>query len=261
MSPFAGLGGGALSLLAGSALIAGFLDAIAGGGSLVMLPAFDEALPAVTPVPVLLGTNKLVDLSGNLAAIRTYVRGGSLRGGDAFRFATAGALGGVAGARLSFLIKAGWLPWLLLAILPPMLVLTLLQAGSRGASPEGPPPSATWPSLLAAAALGVYDGLLGAGTGALLVFTLVQMGRHNHLQAVAAAKAIHGGSNLAALAFFAAEGRWLPGLAITLAVLNAAGGFLGARLALRLGPAWVRGLFLATVGALMLKLGLSLWGR
>lgn len=51
------------------------------------------------------------------------------------------------------------------------------------------------------------------------------------------------------------------GLALALAVLNAAGAFLGARLAMRIGPAWVRGIFLATVGGLMLKLGMQLMGR
>lgn len=255
---------GVLWLLASAALVAGFLDALAGGGSLVMLPALDEALSATTRVPVLLGTNKLVDLSGNLAAIRTYVRGGSLGLREAGALALAGGLGGLVGARLSFLIKAAWLPWLLIAILPPMLFLTLFQSRSlREAAPASPrgSRSATRGTLLAAVLFGIYDGFLGAGTGVLLVFTLVQLHRRDHLQAVAAAKAIHGGSNLTSLAFFILKGSWLPGLAFTLAIANALGGLLGARLALRRGAAWVRGVFLFTVGGLLLKLGWGLLGR
>lgn len=195
-----------IALLFVAALVAGFLDALVGGGSLVMLPALDEALPAATPVPSLLGTNKLVDLSGNLAAIRAYVKGGSLGLSDAARLALAGACGGLLGARLSFFLQAAWLPWMLLGLLPPMLLLTLLQARHRKGASMGLPAPTRWPTLAAASALGIYDGFLGAGTGALLVFTFVQMGRHDHLQAVAAAKAVHGGSNLAALAFFAVGG-------------------------------------------------------
>jgi uncharacterized membrane protein YfcA len=254
-----GLAPSSSALLLGGALVAGFLDALAGGGSLVMLPALDEALPASTPAPSVLGTNKLVDLSGNLVAIRAYIRGGSLRLRDAGRFALAGAAGGLMGARLALLIQARWLPWMLLAVLPPMLVLTLLQP-RRAAAAAGPPPRAAWPALAIAGGLGVYDGFLGAGTGALLVFALVQLGRHDHLQAVAAAKAIHGGSNLAALAFFIAAGRWIPCLALTLAGANILGSFAGARLALRLGAGWVRGAFILAVGGLALKLCLGLLG-
>lgn len=261
MSWLCGLAPGGAGLLLAAALVAGFLDALAGGGSLVMLPALDEALPSTVPAPSLLGTNKFVDLSGNLAAIRAYIRGGSLGRRDAARFALAGAAGGFAGARLALFIQAGWLPWMLLAILPPMLALTLLQSRRRAATGiSAAPPSATWPALAVAGGLGVYDGFLGAGTGALLVFALVQLGRHDHLQAVAAAKAIHGGSNLAALAFFIAEGRWIPCLALALAAVNVLGSLAGSRLALRLGPAWVRGAFIAAVGGLALKLCLGLLG-
>ena len=263
MSVLAGMGHLGWILLGGAALVAGFLDAMVGGGSLVMLPALDEALPAGTPIPSLLGTNKFVDLSGNLAAIRAYVRGGSLRIRDAAWFAAGGGLGGLLGARLSFFVQARWLPWMLVAILPPMLVMTLLQSRKRrsGESVATTPPAARPAALGVALALGIYDGFLGAGTGALLVFSLVQLGRHDHLQAVAAAKAIHGGANLAALAFFLAKGSWIPELALLLAALNISGSVLGARLALRLGAGWVRILFVITVGGLMLRLGFGLWGR
>lgn len=264
MSPAAlvGMAPTALILLAAAALVAGFLDAMVGGGSLVMLPALDEALPAGTPVPGLLGTNKFVDLSGNIAAVRTYIRGGSLRVRDAAWFAAAGGLGGIAGARLSFLVQPGWLPWMLLGILPPMLVMTLLQSRKQRASGASAAPPCVHPAALGVAtALGVYDGFLGAGTGALLVFSLVQLGRHDHLQAVAAAKAIHGGANLAALAFFVAKGSWFPALALLLAAANILGSLLGARLALRLGARWVKGVFALTVGGLILRLGFGLMGR
>lgn len=266
MSFLAGLDPFSVAWLGAAALVAGFLDAMVGGGSLVMLPALDEALPAATPVPSLLGTNKFVDLSGNLAAIRTYIRGGSLRIRDAAWFALAGALGGLGGALFSFRISSGILPWLLLGILPPILLMTLVQARRRP-SPGAPPGIATTPpradlkSLGVALALGVYDGFLGAGTGALLVFSLVQVGRHDHLQAVAAAKAIHGGANLAALIFFIALGRWIPSLAILLAVANICGSLVGARLALKIGTAWVRLIFILTVGGLILRLGFGLLGR
>jgi len=102
--------------------------------------------------------------------------------------------------------------------------------------------------------MGFYDGLIGPGTGSLLLVLFVWALRMDFLRASALAKVANLGSNLGALAVFGRLGSWIPALGLVLAVANLAGGLLGAHLAVRMGSAWVRRFFLLVVLALLGRL-------
>jgi len=107
------------------------------------------------------------------------------------------------------------------------------------------------------AALGFYDGMLGPGTGSLLVLLIVAVFGCEFLEASALAKWINGASNLGALLWFAPAGSVLWGLALPMAAANLAGGLAGSRLAMRGGNRWIRKVFLAVATVLIGRLA---WG-
>ena len=109
-------------------------------------------------------------------------------------------------------------------------------------------------TLLGGFGIGVYDGLVGPGTGSFLVFLLVGVVGLSFLHASATAKAVNTATNLAALLLFAVAGHVLWGLGAAMAVCNLLGAQVGARLAVRRGSAWVRRVFLVVVTALVLRL-------
>jgi hypothetical protein len=75
------------------------------------------------------------------------------------------------------------------------------------------------------------------------------------LRASALAKSVNWASNLASMGLFLWQGSWIPSVALSMAVANGAGGYLGARVALSKGSHWVRAMFIGVVGTLILRLG------
>jgi uncharacterized membrane protein YfcA len=110
-------------------------------------------------------------------------------------------------------------------------------------------------AALISALLGFYDGFFGPGTGSILIFLFVAVLGFDFLRASALSKSVNWASNFASLCLFLARGSWIPLVALTMAVANGAGGYLGARTALRKGSGWVRLVFIAVVTALILRLG------
>jgi uncharacterized membrane protein YfcA len=109
-------------------------------------------------------------------------------------------------------------------------------------------------AVVGGAAIGMYDGFVGPGTGSFLVFLLVGAVGLSFLHASATAKAVNTMTNLAALLLFGLGGHVLWGLGAAMAASNLAGSQVGTRLAIRRGSAWVRRVFLVVVAALILRL-------
>jgi len=146
---------------------------------------------------------------------------------------------------------------------PVILVALVLVAGYTVARPDvGRATDLRWTGrrhLAAALALGVaigfYDGLLGPGTGTFLVIGLVALLGYAFLEASASAKIVNTATNLGALVVFALEGAPLWKLGFVVGVANVAGAYLGARMAVARGSAFVRVVFVVVVGALIVRLG------
>lgn len=235
--------------------LAGFVDAVAGGGGLVLLPALLLGLPSDTPLPTVLGTNKMAAVVGTAGAAWQYGRKGLLSAAEVSGPLMAAMVGSAAGARLTWLLDPVVFRPVLVAVLFGVWWVVALRPG-LGASPSAGVQGPRARSLAAGIALGMgfYDGLIGPGTGSLLLVLFVWVLRMDFLRASALAKVANLGSNLGALALFGARGSWIPTLGLVLAVANLAGGLLGAHLAVRLGSIWVRRFFLLVVLALLGRL-------
>lgn len=252
-----------VALLTLAAVFAGFIDAVVGGGGLVQLPALVLGLPGASPAQ-LLATNKLASIAGTTTSAITYWRRVRPDLRTALPMAGAAYLGAVGGAFIGLHIpKAAFTPIVLVllvvvgayTLLKPSLgeATVLRMAGVRH----------TGAAVLVGLLIGVYDGALGPGTGSFLVFALVGWLGYAFLEASAKAKIANFATNLGALTVFAPGGHVMWGVGALMAVGNIAGGYLGARLAVRLGSGFVRALFVVVVGAFIVRLSgqlLGWWG-
>ncbi|MDP3701656.1 MAG: TSUP family transporter [Hylemonella sp.] len=244
-----------LFLVTLASLLAGFVDAIVGGGGLVLLPALFATYPTAHAA-TLLGTNKSASVWGTAFASVQYARRVELRWGalgPAMGLSFAGAF---AGAWLVTLISPDFLRKLLPAVLLGVLIYTLARK-ELGRSHH--PRFAGRQELLAAGSVGLligfYDGFFGPGTGSFFVFLLVRWLGYDFLHASAGAKLLNLSSNSAALILFAFKGHVWWHFALVLALANIVGSLLGTRLALKHGAGFVRGVFIMVVSALILKTG------
>lgn len=241
-----------LFLLA-AAFGAGVIDAMAGGGGLIQLPALFAAYPT-TPHPTLLGTGKLAGLAGTTSAIFRYLRHVRLDWRLVLPAAVAAFLAALVGAWIATSIPPDRFRALVPVLLTLVLAYTLLHRDfglehrPRGLGRRG--------RLLGAAGAGViglYDGFFGPGTGSFLMFLFVRGFGLDFLHASASAKVVNAAANAAAILLFGLTGEifWLVGLAM--AVSNVTGAQVGSHLAIKRGSGFVRVVFLLVVGALITK--------
>jgi uncharacterized protein len=239
-----------LALLGAAGLVAGLVDAIAGGGGLITMPVL---LGLGFPVPLALGTNKLGAVFGSGSATWNFARRGALNVRECVPGALLAATGGVAGAfavrQFSPEILARGVPWLLAGLVIYMAFRPRLGENSRH---HRLGPTAFYGIF--APALGFYDGFFGPGVGSVWTIVFVTLLGCDFVQAAARTKLMNFASNLAALVFFACAGSLLvaPGLALGAGQLI--GGRLGAHLAMTRGARFVRPIFLVMAGLTVLKL-------
>lgn len=248
-----------LVLLMVVALAAGWVDAVSGGGGLLQLPALFIALPDAEPVQAL-ATNKASSIAGTAAATATYSRRVRPDVRTALPMLVAAILGSAVGAVTASHLPAEVFRPIIVVLLVVVWVWTLLRPGM------GMETSLRWQGrkrhyVVATAAglvIGIYDGLLGPGTGSFLLIVLVGVLGYSFLQASSTAKVVNLGTNAAAMVVFAAAGSVLWLLGGLMAIANVAGGVIGARMAIRRGSEFVRLVFLAIVGVLILRLAWEL---
>lgn len=241
--------------------LAGFVDAIVGGGGLVLVPALFSAYPQTAPA-TLFGVNKGAAIWGTAWAAAQYARRVTLSLRSLAPAIFAALAGSAAGAWGVTQIDPSGLRRALPLVLLALLAYTLAR---KDLGRSHAPRYAGGREALAAAAVGVvvgfYDGFFGPGTGSFFVFLFVRVLGYDFLHASAAAKLLNTATNASALALFAWKGQVWWHIAALLALANVGGSLLGTRLALRHGAGFVRGMFIAVVGALILKTGWDAYVR
>lgn len=212
--------------------LAGFIDAIGGGGGLISLPAY---LLAGLSVHNAIATNKLSNACGTTLATWKYIRQGLVNWRLAVPTVIAAVAGSFCGANASMRVDEGIMEKLLLLVLP---LAALIVLRSRSFSEEGELvlDRRTWvTALLSALVVGFYDGFYGPGTGTFLIIAFTAFAHVPLKKANAHAKVINLTTNLTSLAVFLTGGQVVFILGLAGAVCNMAGNFLGAELALKRG--------------------------
>lgn len=245
-----------LVLLIGAAFVAGWVDAVVGGGGLIQLPALLTSLPADASTGAVLGTNKLASAAGTAISSWTYIRRITPVAATAVPLMLCALAGSALGAGLASFLPRPWLSPIVLVALLAVGTYTLLRP-TMGLVHE--PRHNGRAHLLRSGgiggAVGVYDGVLGPGTGTFFIIAMVALLGYGFLEASVHAKLANLTTNIGALLVFGLQGEvwWILGAVMALA--NLAGGYLGARLALKLGSKFVRVVFLVVTGALAVRLG------
>ncbi|HEU4459501.1 MAG TPA: TSUP family transporter [Methylibium sp.] len=238
---------------AAASLFAGMVDAIVGGGGLILVPALFSLYPQVPPA-TLFGTNKAAAVWGTAWAAQRYARHVELPWRSLFVAAAAAGLGSFAGAWGVTQVPADGLRRVLPFVLAGLLVYTLAKKdlGREHAPRHRGRREMLWASAIGGA-IGFYDGFFGPGTGSFFVFLFVRVLGYDFLHASASAKLLNTATNLTALGAFALTGHVAWPLALLMALANVAGSLLGTHLALRHGAGFVRRAFIAVVAALIAK--------
>jgi uncharacterized protein len=244
-------------LLTLAAFVASIIDAIAGGGGLIVLPA----LLTVLPDPRLaLGTNKGQSVFGAFTSLLSYYRAGRVDGRRALASFAAALVGSIIGVRLVLSLRPEILRPVVLSLLLFVVGFFALR-GRRGRGPskpvEGLRIAALYPAVTAAViafALGLYDGFFGPGTGTFLIVLFVTVFGDDLTQATANAKVANFASNVAAVVSFALAGVIDYRLALPMAGAQALGGVIGARAALRGGERLIRAAVLLVAAALSVRI-------
>ncbi|MDX5445094.1 MAG: TSUP family transporter [Zoogloeaceae bacterium] len=247
-----------LILIGVAAFMAGFVDAVVGGGGLIQIPALFSAFPSASPA-TLFGTNKIASIVGTSSAAVQYSRRVPIPWKIALPGALAALVGAWFGARAVAWMPVEYLRPLVLILLVLVAVYTFVRkdfgtASSRQALGRRD----VGVAVTIALTVGFYDGFFGPGTGSFFIFLLVRFVALDFLHASATAKVLNVATNLAALSFFAANVELLWKAGVLMAVCNLGGALIGSRLAIRHGAAFVRQIFLFVVTVLIAKMAYDL---
>lgn len=241
------------------ALVAGTVDAIAGGGGLLTMPAL---LAVGLPAHLALGTNKGQSVFGSFAALARFWRSGLVDRPRARLTFPLGFAGSLAGAALVLLIRPDVLRPLVLVLLVAVAIFLTFRRPSATPSKlaASPQERAAW-AAISALTIGAYDGFFGPGTGTFLIIAFVGLLGDTLTRASASAKVVNFASNFAAVLIFATRGMVVWAFSLPMALGQLCGGWLGAHLAVKKGDALVRRVVLGVVLALSIKLAYDLYTK
>lgn len=239
-----------LAFLVAAALMAGFIDAIAGGGGLITIPAL---LSAGLPPAQALATNKLQSTFGTAIAALTFWRAGQIDLKAMMVPVACVVAGAAAGTWLVQLLR----PDFLQAVIPVLLVgiaLYFLLSPKAGDLPTRQVLSLPAFGMTVGFGVGFYDGFFGPGTGSFFAIGCVALLGMPLRTATANTKLLNFTSNAVSLAVFALGGDIVWAVGLAMAAGQALGGWAGSNAALRFGAGLVRPLLVAMCLALTVRI-------
>ncbi len=204
--------------------LGGFVDAVAGGGGLISLPAY---MIAGLPVHNSIATNKLSSGMGTTVSTYRFARGGNIPWKKALPCIVMAMIGSAAGAKLALLVDADLFKRLMLVIIP----VTAFYVMRNKAMGEEPEPLEFKKMLmrasLTALLIGMYDGFYGPGTGTFLILLLSGYAKFRLGEANGVAKSINLTTNLTSLGVYLMSGKVIIVLGLIAGLFGIAGNYIG----------------------------------
>lgn len=236
-------------------LVAGYIDAIAGGGGLITLPAY---LIAGLPTHNAIATNKLSSCMGTATATISYAAEGFIPWKLALLCAAFAMAGSNVGAHLSLLMDESVLKIVMLFLLP-ITAFAVLKSKSFTEEKENDSCAATYIiSAIVALLLGAYDGFYGPGTGTFLILLLTVLSRLSLAEANGVTKVINLSSNLTAITVFFLNGQVLVPLGLTAGVFSIIGNRLGTKTFSKKGSTVAKPVMLGVLVIFFVKVAVEL---
>ncbi len=239
--------------------LGGVIDAVAGGGGLITLPAY---LLAGLPPHLASGTNKCGNAFGTFLSTGRFLKRGDVHLPSALAGGAGALIGAWAGANLNMIVPEQALYYLMLAVVPVMAVFLLLK---RDFGTENHSDQFTRGQLIAmglgiGVAIGGYDGFFGPGAGTFLMLAFTGLCRFDLLTASGNTKVANSASNLASLITFGLAGKVMWAVGIPAALCGIAGNYVGSGLALKGGAKVIRPMFFVVLTLLVARLVYGLVG-
>lgn len=242
-----------LILLCIAAFAAGFIDSIVGGGGFVQVPAFFILYPDLA-VPYIIGTNRTASAVGTSVAAWNYLRNFKVSGKVVLFAGIGAATASYLGALLQSQLPSTVLKPLILVIIIVIAIYTYSQKNlgqeEKALVAES---QVHWYALAIGLGLGFYNGFIGPGTGSLLVFAFVSVMGYSFLRASAVSKVVNVIADVSSLVFFFANRYVIFNIALPMMACNMAGSYLGSRMAMLRGNAFVRQFFLGVIAVIILR--------
>lgn len=244
-----------LAVLAVVAFVAGFIDAIAGGGGLLTTPAL---MTAGLPPHMVLGTNKLCATFGSATASFTYYRRKLFDPAQWKLALISTAVGAALGAVIAHYLPAQWINQML-----PVIVfacgLYLLFGGTPKAPLDSDAPIKKARQVPQGLSLGFYDGVAGPGTGAFWTVSTLMAYPVDLVKASGVARSMNFVSNAMALTVFAVSGQVDVIIGVSMGMAVMLGAYFGAGTAIKGGAKFIRPVFIIMVLALTVRLAWQHW--
>ena len=239
--------------------VAGFIDAVVGGGGLIQIPALLISLPK-TPLPTIFGTNKIAALAGTSISALQYSKRIKLNYKLLITISICAGLASFLGAKVVSFINVNTLKPVILVVLILIAIYTFLKKdlGAVQTKNLSFDKQLIYGSLIGII-VGFYDGFFGPGTGSFFVLGFVVILGLEFVQASAYSKVINCMTNISALIVFIKQGNYILELAIIMSVCNITGNVIGTRLALKKGNTFVRTIFLLIVTLMIFRYGYDLF--
>lgn len=242
-------------LLCLASFIAGFVDAIVGGGGLIQTPATFILLPNLSVASVI-GSLKIPGFSGTAIATYQYLKKVKIDWKLFAIMAIVSFIFAYMGSSLLNVMQNDFMKPVLFFILIFLLIYTYFKKDFGQFETDKLSKKRKYVyAVLVCMVLGFYDGFIGPGTGSLLIMAFIAFLGFDFLKASANAKLVNLATNIGSITLFALKGKIIWTIAIPMAVCNATGAWIGARLALSKGNGFIRVFFLVVVGLMLLRFG------
>ena len=244
-----------LILLCIAAFLAGFVDAIVGGGGLIQTPVAMILLPNLAVASVI-GSLKIPSFSGTALAARQYLKKVEMNWKLLSIMAAVAFAAAFLGSQLLTKVHNDFMKPLLLVVLTLIAIYTFAKKDfGNHQDKEHTPKRQLLLAVVISACIGFYDGFIGPGTGSFFVLAFVTVLGFDFLHASANAKMVNLATNFGSICLFIIKGKIIWAIAIPMAVCNAFGGWVGAKLAIKKGNGFIRIFFLIVVIGTLIRFG------
>ena len=236
--------------------LAGFVDAVAGGGGLVSLPAY---MLSGIPVHSAIGTNKLSSGMGTAIATGTFAKNGFIPWKQAGFCAACALAGSAIGANLALVVSDGIFKGIMLVVLPLTGIYVIRKKELATDKPPFSEKKTILLSMVIALVIGAYDGFYGPGTSTFLLLLLTALAHMDLFSASGVTKAINLTTNVTSLTVYLINGKVLIPLGLVAGLFSICGNYLGARYFKEGGSKAVRPLIIAVLAVFFVRIVYELW--
>lgn len=231
--------------------VAGFVDAIAGGGGLITMPVL---LLTGVPAHYTLGTGKLASSLGSATALYTFWRRGAVIKQVVLLGVITSYLGAAAASATTLLISNEKMTVIMIFMLPIGILLSLMCGSLKLTDGELPKTGLWWKVSAIGLSIGFYEGFFGPGAGSFFLIGIHVLLKAGLVKASGTAKAFNLASNLGGVTAFATAGTLYYSLALPCAFASILGNRIGAIYAVKIGPALVRNVLYGVLAVLLVSL-------